>query len=587
MNNNIPVQPNNAIGLISQQIQLLAQQIALMQGNGAVAPQPQVVPNGTPVVAATPVAKKTAEADVTAEELVELKKPFGATAKIEKHSQQLTEKQQAFIADLTKRYTAKTKASKDYTQEHRAYMADPRVVSGFRPPTKELVYSIVIKKSKGSHFWDLDGNEYIDALNGFGSNFFGYQPDMITKAIKEQMDKGYEIGPQHELAGPVSKLICEFTGFDRAALCNTGSEAVLGAMRIARTVTGRSIIVAFTGSYHGIVDEVIVRGTKKLKTFPAAPGIMPEVVQNMLILDYGTDESLRIIKERANEIAAVLVEPVQSRRPEFQPIDFLKKLRVITEESGTALVFDEVITGFRMHPGGAQAMFGIKADIGTYGKVVGAGISIGIIAGKKNFMNALDGGFWQFGDASTPEAGVTYFAGTFVRHPLALAAAKASLEYMKEKGPALQQGINDKTKKLADAINAICVKNNLPFFVPQFGSLWKIKFKEEIPYSELLFVLMREKGIHILDSFPCFLTEAHTNEEVDTIVSKFEESVNEMIEAGFFASAKQNQEIKIDAKPEVKEEPPVEGARLGKDNDGNPAWFITDPNRPGKYMQVK
>ncbi len=586
--NNIPVQlsspaNNNAIGLISQQIQLLAQQIALMQGNSNPSPQ-VVVQNAAPV---SPVTKTVVEPDVTPEELAELKKPFGATAKIEKQSTQLSTKQEAFIKDLTSRYTIKTKGSKNYTQQHRAYMADPRVVTGFRPATKELVYGIVVNKSKGSHLWDIDGNEYIDALNGFGSNFFGYQPDFITKAIKQQIDNGYEIGPQHELAGPVCKLICEFTGLDRAALCNTGSEAVLGAMRIARTVTGRSTIVAFSGSYHGIVDEVIVRGTKKLKSFPAAPGIMPEAVHNMLILDYGTDESLKIIKERAHEIAAVLVEPVQSRRPEFQPIAFLKKLRQVTEESGTALVFDEVITGFRMHPRGAQGLFGIQADLATYGKVIGAGISIGVIAGKKHFMDALDGGFWQYGDASTPEAGVTYFAGTFVRHPLALAASKASLEYMKEKGPALQEGINAKAKKLADALNATCERNNLPFFVPQFGSLWKIKFKEEIPYGELLFVLMREKGIHILDGFPCFLTEAHTNEEVDIIISKFRESVNEMLEAGFFSSSKQNKEIKIETKPEVIEEPPIEGARLGRDRDGNPAWFITDPNRPGKYMQVK
>ncbi|HXB42643.1 MAG TPA: aminotransferase class III-fold pyridoxal phosphate-dependent enzyme, partial [Puia sp.] len=516
-----PAVHNNAIGLISQQIQLLAQQIALMQGNGNAASQ--VIQNAVPLR----FESKITEPDITPEEIVELKKPFGATAKIEKQSTQLSAKQQAFIKDLTNRYTSKTKGSKNYTQQHRSHMADPRVVTGFRPATKELVYGIVVNKSKGSRIWDIDGNEYIDALNGFGSNFFGYQPEFIIKAIKQQIDSGYEIGPQHELAGPVCKLICEFTGFDRAALCNTGSEAVLGAMRIARTVTGRATIVAFAGSYHGIVDEVIVRGTKKLKSFPAAPGIMPEAVQNMLILDYGTDESLKIIKERAHEIAAVLVEPVQSRRPEFQPVEFLKKLRQITLESGTALVFDEVITGFRMHPRGAQGMFGIQADLGTYGKVVGAGISIGVIAGKKQFMDALDGGFWQYGDASTPEAGVTYFAGTFVRHPLALAASKASLEYMKEKGPALQQSINDKVKKLADGMNGVCTKNNLPFFIPQFGSLWKIKFKEEIPYSELLFVLMREKGVHILDGFPCFLTEAHTNEEVDILIKKFEESVNE------------------------------------------------------------
>src|SRR5690606_20704345 len=131
-----------------------------------------------------------------------------------------------------------------------------------------------------------------------------------------------------------------------------------------------------------------IRGTKKLKSFPGAPGIMPEAVQNMLILDYGTEESLRIIRERANELAAVLVEPIQSRRPEFRPIEFLKEVRKITEESGSALIFDEVISGFRFHPRGAQGLFGITADIGTYGKVAGAGISIGIIAGKKRFLDA-------------------------------------------------------------------------------------------------------------------------------------------------------------------------------------------------------
>ena len=176
------------------------------------------------------------------------------------------------------------------------------------------------------------------------------------------------MAPQHQLAGEVCKLICDFTNFDRSALCNTGSEAVLGAMRIARTVTGRDTIVVFNGSYHGINDEVIVRGTKKLKSVPAAPGILPEAVQNILVLDYGTDESLQIIRDRAHEFAAVLVEPVQSRRPEFVPIKFLKELRKITEQSGSVLIFDEVITGFRMHPGGVQAMFDIRADIGTYGK---------------------------------------------------------------------------------------------------------------------------------------------------------------------------------------------------------------------------
>lgn len=585
---------DSALGLIAQQLQILAKQVALLQATGPVAAP--VVPASVPVLPVQhsdvggqmQIKAINETADLTPEEKVELKKPFGATARIERQASELTDEQQVFLTRLTNRYNQKTRKSKAYAQEHRSHMADPRVVTGFRPLTKEIVYPLVVNRSEGSRLWDIDGNEYIDALNGFGSNMFGYQPDMIKKALHEQIDAGYEVGPQHELAGQVSQLICELTGADRAALCNTGSEAVLGAMRIARTVTGRSLIVAFTGSYHGIVDEVLVRGTKKLKSFPAAPGIMPESVQNMLILDYGTDESLQLIRERAHELAAVLVEPVQSRRPEFVPVDFLKEVRAITAKSGTALIFDEVITGFRTHPGGVQALFGIKADLATYGKVVSAGLPIGVIAGKRQFMDALDGGFWQYGDDSVPEVGVTYFAGTFVRHPLALASAKAALLYMKAKGPALQQELTAKTRRLVDELNALLERQQLPLFVAHFGSLWKIKAKEDIPYVELLFTLMREKGIHIWDGFPCFLTESHTEKDINTIVDRFSRSLNELIDAGFLdASPTLASRANMVGVALAGDLPPVPGARLGRDLVGNPAWFVPNPERPGKYLQVK
>ncbi|HTQ27536.1 MAG TPA: amino acid adenylation domain-containing protein [Puia sp.] len=570
----------SAIDLIARQIQLLSQQVALLQGGKGLISPAAGIPG--PQQAAV---SRTEESALTPEEQAELKKPFGATARIEKQARVLTATQQAFVDALVKRYNQKTRGSKAYTQQYRAQMADPRVVSGFRPLTKEIVYSIVVRQSKGCRLWDIDGNEYIDVLNGFGSNMLGYQPEVITTALHEQINRGYELGPQHELAGPVAELICSFTGFDRAALCNTGSEAVLGAMRIARTVTGRSLIVAFSGSYHGINDEVIVRGTKKLKTFPAASGIMPEGLRNMLILEYGTEQSLEIIRSRAHELAAVLVEPVQGRRADFQPVDFLKQLRQITEASQTALIFDEVITGFRVHPGGVQALFGIKADIATYGKVVAAGLPIGVIAGRKQFMDALDGGFWQYGDASVPEAGVTYFAGTFVRHPLALAAAKASLEYMKWKGPSLQEGLNAMTRRLVDALNLFCRKQGLPLYVVSFGSLWILKTRYEIPYHELLFVLLRERGIHIQDGFPCFLTAAFTDKEVDFIIETFEQCVLELVNAGFYNLEKTEPSLHGIHKTGL--EPPVPGARLGRDQVGNPAWFVVNPGQPGKYMKLK
>lgn len=570
----------DAMSLISQQIALLSQQIALIQQGHRLA-------DGQHTVQPLPPSHPAEE--LSKAEKAELAKPFGATARIEKKTSTLTPAQRSYLGQLITQYTHKTRKSKAYTQEHRAYMADPRVVSGFKPETKEIVYSIVANRSKGCRIWDLDGNEYIDVLNGFGSNFLGYQPEVVKQALIQQIEEGYEIGPQHEKAGAVAKLICEFTGFDRAGLCNTGSEAVLGAMRIARTVTGRSTIVAFTNSYHGIMDEVIVRGTKNLKTYPAAPGILPEAVQNMLILEYGTEESIRTIRERAHELAAVLVEPIQSRRPEFVPIDFLRELRTVTEQAGTALIFDEVISGFRFHPRGAQGLFDIQADIATYGKVAGAGISVGIIAGKKDYMDALDGGFWQYGDDSIPEAGVTYFAGTFVRHPLALATTLASLEYLKKQGPQLQENVNQRTKVLVDGLNEICERYRTPLYIAHFGSLWKVKYHEEYPYSELLFTAMRLRGIHIQDGFPCFLTTTHTDEDIARITEAFEASVAELVRAGFIpTSAPHNGHGSAPLhKSGISMQPPVPNARLGKDRDGNPAWFVEDGHHTGRYLQVQ
>jgi amino acid adenylation domain-containing protein len=581
---------NSALSLIAQQIQLLGQQIQLLQGNDNSVPLATTSSSNNNITvkhkAPTPIADSSEI--LSEDEKREHQKPFGATPRIEKQSTELNINQKEFLNNLIRSYNKKTAGSKAYTQKHRHHMSDPRVVSGFKPLTKELVYPIVVDKSSGSRLWDIDGNEYLDVLNSFGACLFGHQPDFIKEAIHEQVELGFEVGPQHPLAGEVCELLCEFTGQDRAALCNTGSEAVLGAMRIARTVTGRSLIVAFTTSYHGINDEVIVRGSKKLKSFPAASGILPEAVQNMLILDYGTQESLAIIKERAHEIAAVLVEPVQSRRPDFRPVEFLKEVRKITTASESVLIFDEIITGFRMHPGGAQALFGIKADIGTYGKVIGGGISIGAIIGNKRCMDALDGGHWQYGDDSFPEAGVTYFAGTFVRHPLALASCKASLLHMKKRGEALQDELARKIEYFGSEINTYFKSKHLPMEIMYYRSLWKLKMLEDVPYAELFFVLMREKGIHIWDGFPCYMTEAYTEDDLLHLINTCKECADELIAAGFFKSESNIDSTLHKPKQYTKElnQPPVEGARLGMDKSGNPAWFVADKNKVGEYVQI-
>jgi glutamate-1-semialdehyde aminotransferase/malonyl CoA-acyl carrier protein transacylase/acyl carrier protein len=583
--------------LIQQQMQIMQQQLALLAGaTMGVAPaaapvQAQVAapvqtapapaaPAATTQAAATTPPTQDEEAAL-AHTTYDVKKAFGAIARIHSTQTELSDRQRARLEAFMRRYIDRTRASKEYTQRHRDHLADPRVVNGFRPLLKEMIYQVVVNRSKGSKVWDLDGNEYIDALNGFGMNLFGWQPDFVLDAVRRQLDAGYEIGPQHPLAGEVAEQVCELTGFDRAALCNTGSEAVMGTIRIARTVTGRDTLVIFTGSYHGIFDEVIVRGSRKLKSVPAAPGILRNTSENVLVLDYGTPESLQIIRERASSIAAVLVEPVQSRRPDFQPRDFLKELRAITADAGALLIFDEVVTGFRSHPRGAQQVLGIDADLASYGKVVGGGFPIGVIAGKRRFMDALDGGGWQYGDASIPTVGVTYFAGTFVRHPLALAAAHAVLNHLKQNGAALQERLNARTSLLMDELNAFCASVGAPIQLVHFASVWKTNFTEDHPLQDLLFAMIRSRGIHLLDNFPCFFTTAHTEQDFQAIAKAYKESVLEMQEAEFLPRNKNVEAMAFDAN-----RPPVVGARLGKDQEGNPAWFVPNPDVPGKYMRV-
>ena len=330
------------------------------------------------------------------------------------------------------------------------------------------------------------------------------------------------------------------TGNERMSFCNTGSEAVLAAFRVARTVTGRNKIVSFAGDYHGLFDEVLVKGSRSKAgvpgSAPVAPGIPRESVSNMIVLEYGEANSLEWIRQNAGDLAAVIVEPVQSRHPDLQPIEFLKELREITQKSGTAFIFDEVVTGFRVHPGGCQALFGIRADLATYGKVVAGGMPVGILAGKSEYMDALDGGTWHFGDDSFPEVGVTFFAGTFVRHPLAVAAMLAVLEHFKEEGPGLQEQLTKRTQDLVRKLKEVAAKLGVQVRIENFGSIFYVSFSAEDRFSSLFYYYMRDRGIHIREGFPCFLTTSHTDEDIAKIVLAFKESAIEMQEAGFLTA---------------------------------------------------
>jgi amino acid adenylation domain-containing protein len=516
-------------GLFQQQLAMLS----VSQGTSAAAAPSlpsntqQVVPAQplTPTVAA-PVVTSTSSAPIDSKPAKPVFTPFKPLQRGEDNK--LNAVQEKYLNEFIHNYNQRSSRSKKFTQEHRKVFADGRVVSGFNAQIKDLIYPLVVDRAKGSSLWDKDGNRYVDILNGYGAILFGHSPDFLVDAVHKQLDLGFAIGPQTELAGECAELVRDLTGMERVTFCNTGSEAVMGAMRLARTVTGRNLVVLFSGDYHGSFDEVLVKAVGGHRSMPVAPGIPRESVANILVLDYGTPESLETIRQRAHELAAVLVEPVQSRHPDLRPAEFLKEVRRITEQNGTALIFDEVVTGFRTHPGGMQAVYGVRADLATYGKVVAGGLPVGVLAGSSAFMDALDGGMWQYGDQSFPEAGVTFYAGTFMRHPLALAGVRACLQHIKEEGPGLQERLAAKTASLAHDIQRMLHDFSHPSSIETYSSWFYLPVATDPFLTRMLHFHLREQGVHVQEGFPCFLTTAHTDADFDFVREAFQNSLRAM-----------------------------------------------------------
>ena len=450
-----------------------------------------------------------------------------------------TERQARHFDDLVRRYTARTRRSREYARENRRALADNRAVAGFRMATKDLVYPVVGERSQGSRLWDVDGNEYIDFTMGFGVHLFGHRPRWIVEAVEEQLQRGFHIGPQSDLAGPVARLFCELTGMERATFSNTGSEAVMTAIRIARAATGRDRIVIFQGSYHGCFDGVLARGQQtsigEPVSRPLAPGTPQRMVDDVVVLPYGTDEALEWLKANAAGLAAVLVEPVQTRNPELHPREFLHDLRTLTQSTGTVLIFDEMITGFRLGVRGAQGFYGVDADLATYGKVIGGGFPLGVVAGRASLMDRIDGGMWEFGDDSFPGADQTFFAGTFCKHPVTMAAMYAVLRHIQQQGPALFEDLNARTARLVAGLRAVIQEEEAPIHIVSCASRFSFRVDQRDAFANLLFYHLLARQMYIWEGRGCFLSTAHSDEDCDRLVQALRESVHALREGGFLA----------------------------------------------------
>lgn len=532
--------------IIAQQLAMMTQQLELLRGVAPAAPVPVSAPVAVSPASASPSVSAPAAPSVAATGQAPTRRSreaYVAYQSIQRAPDgSLGARQREHLASLIARLGAKTAGSKRLAETHRAHWADSTNSAKFRLPWKDICYPVVAARGAGGRMWDVDGNEYVDVAMGFGSLLFGHSPAFVMEAVRRQMETGAQVGPQSALPGEVARLVTELTGVERVAFCNSGTEAVMTALRLARTVSGRTKVALFSGSFHGTFDGVLVRsagaGAAHFKALPMAPGVPPHMIEDILILPYNSLESVAQLEAHAHELAAVLVEPFQSRQPDDDPRAFVHALRDLTRRAGAALIFDEIIVGFRLHPGGAQALLGVEADIVTYGKAVGAGHPIGVVAGKRLYLDAIDGGGWNFGDDSVPQAETTYFAGTFFKHPLVMAAARATLEHLKAAGPALQEELGRRTARMVAEINTWSEAEQVPMRAVHCGSLFRFTSEADRNALDLFYFHLLDKGIYLPETRVQYLSSAHTDADIARLIAAYQETVRDMRAGGFLPEGK-------------------------------------------------
>ena len=490
----------------------------------------------------------------------------------------LTDEHRAWIAALVEKYDRFVPKSKANVLEHQAHFVDQRRAFHLIKDLKKLHFQITYTKAEGAYVHDADGNRYIDISGDMGVNLFGHRAPFLIDAIKHSLDQGIPLVGYSDMIFQACKLFCEITGHERTLFTQSGTEAVMFAVRIARAATGRGKIVLFDGAYHGLSDAVAATKDLGGNSFPMAPGILQEFADQVIVLDYGDMASLDVIEARAGEIGTVLVEPVQSRHPYKKPVEFLKALRQLTIEKDIPLIFDEMITGFRIGPRGAQGYFGIQADMATYGKIPGGGLPTGVIAGAAKYMDLVDGGTWQFDDDSMPSSKRTGMAGTHSQNPLKIAAALAVLREMKARngetgadgtGITFQETLNRMTTHLAETLNAFFREERLPVVIDTFGSLFRFRFVDSYwgVTEALFFILLRMEGVETNIQGNCFLTPAHTDEDIEAVIAGVKVSMSMLKRSGFFREPDEEPMQDIAPLPETTTFAPLQSSNASPRNE--------------------
>lgn len=389
-------------------------------------------------------------------------------------------------------------------------------------------YPRFLSEGNGSHVIDVDGNEYIDLICSWGPLILGHCHQAVEEAVLEAVRHGLSFGAPTEIEVKMAELVTKMTGTEMVRMVNSGTEAVMSALRLARGATGRSKIIKFAGCYHGHSDSMLVKAGSGALTggAPDSAGVPAEMAADTLTAKYNDAASVRsLLEANPGQVAAVIVEPVAANMGVVPPQPgFLEALRGLCDAYGALLIFDEVITGFRLSAGGAQRHYGVHADLVTYGKIIGGGMPVGAYAGSRKLMEQVS------------PLGAVYQAGTLSGNPVAMAAGLAQLEIL-ENNPDIYTALERKGKRLQEGLQEIFRKAKVPAQVNRAGSILTVFFSKtpvtgydqaracDLERFAKWYRGLLEHGIYAAPSQfeAMFLSTAHQEEDIDAILVAAEE----------------------------------------------------------------
>ncbi|QJD71576.1 glutamate-1-semialdehyde 2,1-aminomutase [Marinobacterium sp. LSUCC0821] len=387
---------------------------------------------------------------------------------------------------------------------------------------------VFVKRAKGAYIWDEDDKQYTDYVGSWGPMLFGHNYAPVIDAVREGLEFGLSFGAPTAIETEMANMICDMVpSMDLVRMVSSGTEATMSAIRLARGYTGRDKIVKFEGCYHGHSDSLLVKAGSGALTLgePNSPGVPAALAEHTITLQYNDIENVKAaFAEVGNEVACIIVEPVAGNMNCIPPVEgFLEGLREVCDQYGTVLIFDEVMTGFRVARGGAQELYNVNADLVTLGKIISGGMPVGAFGGKREIMEQI------------APLGPVYQAGTLSGNPLAMRAGLAMLNAMKREG--LYEELSAKTEYLTEGMRAVAAKHGIALSTVSVGGMFGIFFTDkervtsfaeattcDLEAFKKFFHLMLDEGVYLAPSAyeAGFVSAAHTEADLDNTIAAAE-----------------------------------------------------------------